>query len=401
MLQFKDLRVMIEGIQSTREFTSLFNSVNIKPYPGVYRDLFPVETRQTFLSVEYNTCPETIQDNDNPKGSRSYSFPFFFILPATTTRPDDGIPRLCQSLPPTFEANIQSSASDLSVQYVIRAIIDCVRVSSRGTSAAGVIEGAREIGFLPYTMIQPPIQTAWFPNEFITRALLPLRRHVFGRRLGCFTLSASEPCPLIYSLPSDLPSTECALKIIASIKVSAISHLQDISLKIKSAISVRTFYSPTPSSCVPGQLSQSRRTGVRFDTKEVGRATQHCAKIDWTPSSESPTANEFGSEGDRDRATSDAKDKTEVGHWETMILVPSKPQEALLPTFCSTLLARSYTLRVYVQLLGVKTERALLEVPLQVVYPVPSKADSASGPERPGPCKGPIILLAQDNVRDF
>ena len=34
------------GIESTREFTSPFNDMNIKPYPGVYRDLFPVETQK-------------------------------------------------------------------------------------------------------------------------------------------------------------------------------------------------------------------------------------------------------------------------------------------------------------------------------------------------------------------
>ncbi|KAL2833803.1 hypothetical protein BDW59DRAFT_156603 [Aspergillus cavernicola] len=125
-LQFKSLKVMFQGLESTRDFTSQLNGNNINLYPVVYRDLVPIEARKLFLNVEYQAPLETIQKSDGPNALKLYTFRFFFIVPSAGPRPDDGIQPLFQTLPPYFETNNSYLAPILSVTYLVHAIICCV-----------------------------------------------------------------------------------------------------------------------------------------------------------------------------------------------------------------------------------------------------------------------------------
>jgi hypothetical protein len=58
--------------------------------------------------------------------------------------------------------------------------------------------------------------------------------------------------------------------------------------------------------------------------------------------------------------------------WVASTGFPIQPQKALLPSFCSALAARSYSLQVQVKVDGAHHDPIDFEVPLQVIYPKPN-----------------------------
>jgi hypothetical protein len=56
------------------------------------------------------------------------------------------------------------------------------------------------------------------------------------------------------------------------------------------------------------------------------------------------------------------------GRWTSNWTIPIEINRCLLPTLCSSLAARLYSLRVQVSVAGVRQEYFKLEVPLQVIH---------------------------------
>ena len=63
--------------------------------------------------------------------------------------------------------------------------------------------------------------------------------------------------------------------------------------------------------------------------------------------------------------------RRQAGRWQTSICVPIMPPRTLQPSFCSHLIARSYSLLLHVSFGGAYTSKIDLRVPLQVAYPQP------------------------------
>ncbi|KAL2803001.1 hypothetical protein BJX63DRAFT_437371 [Aspergillus granulosus] len=399
---------LCSGLESTCEFSSRLNSKNVCPHSAVYRDLFPVEARKLFLYVEYQAPLESIQEKDNQGALKLYSFPFFFIVPSATTRHDDGIQPLCQALPPSFEI-ISHLAPVISITYLVRAVL-CFHTD--GTQDELVATVTKNIKILPYTQIQPPLQTAWFPHEFTPSALIPLRRHIMGRSYGSLNFGAIEPFPLVYSSLSDSPSTNCELTITASITASAVNYLRSISLVINPAIYVRTFYSTRPIPCVSGRKSPTQDKQLRLEINMIQLESQRFVQMNWASKYPSATVHQPGIRAQQNEnesgyldspyepstptpGSSDILPENVLGVWETAIRVSVKPLKALLPTFCSALIARSYSLFLRVRVSGVYTRHVALEIPLQVVYSAPSQMVMALGPVSHGLNTGPTSVVME------
>lgn len=79
------------------------------------------------------------------------------------------------------------------------------------------------------------------------------------------------------------------------------------------------------------------------------------------------------------------------GAWNVTVHIPIKPQTKLLPTFYSSLIARSYSVILRVKLASVHAKKVDPEVPIQVVYLQSFQMATAT---ESGYCAGPAALLA-------
>jgi len=62
------------------------------------------------------------------------------------------------------------------------------------------------------------------------------------------------------------------------------------------------------------------------------------------------------------------------GKWNTTIRLPISTPSSLLPTFCSAIVARQYSLIIHAKVRGMTIKPFALEVPIQVIYPPPDSA---------------------------
>ena len=67
-----------------------------------------------------------------------------------------------------------------------------------------------------------------------------------------------------------------------------------------------------------------------------------------------------------------------VGKWITVLDIPIEVHARLLPTFCSSIVARQYSIILRVKVGGVRQVSFDLEVPLQVIHSSPDTPQSAS-----------------------
>ena len=66
------------------------------------------------------------------------------------------------------------------------------------------------------------------------------------------------------------------------------------------------------------------------------------------------------------------------GKWTATLEIPIKSDTRLLPTFCTSIVARLYTIIVRVKVGGVRRESFDLEVPLQVIHSSPEGSSPVS-----------------------
>lgn len=66
------------------------------------------------------------------------------------------------------------------------------------------------------------------------------------------------------------------------------------------------------------------------------------------------------------------------GRWTSNWTIPIEIDLRLLPTFCSSLVARLYSLMVRVRVTGVRQESFDLEVPLQVIHSLGARLPEAA-----------------------
>lgn len=319
-----------------------------------------------------------------------------------------------------MRASNQELHPDAAVAYVLHASIEY-----REAEALKTVKATRQVHFLPYTEVQPPTDTASFPGEFITHVTLPVWKHTLGGHVGTIAMKIREPPPLAYPSAASCNSTNCILSLTVNAHPQTIQRLRTMSLDVKAAIRVKTFYSADSVPCIPKQTLLTARGVLRLHDEVLKLEEQKFQSLEWNydpkiVDKEGPPAYEsLMDQDDHSSVGSSSKDSSAVaglwswlsgsleatdqntdGGWHASVHISIAPSQTLLPTFCSKLIARQYSLLLRVAVGGVHVKKADFEVPLQVVHLRPTGQANMGLrlSENSTSCLGIAALLDQHDV---
>lgn len=354
--------------------------------------------------MKLNSAKESVREDR----SIVYSFPFFFVVPFGTEGLDDSKPLICRILPPTYRPKALDLDS-ISITYKLYAHVHYRKEQDTGSEVqqtVNKIEKDQIVDYLPYSNVEPPIHVASFPEEFLLKTISPMWKFAFFGRLGNLIMSTHEPLPLAYSLSEDRPSTDLVLSLTAHAPLGAQPNLRAMSLNAKSAIRVKTFYASEQMPCLPTQTFLDRNASIRLHDEIIKLNQTDLTQLDWVwgphfEGNEPPRYEDAVMDDGLERTSINPNTRDNSGYeWRASVRIPIHPHKTMLPTFCGSLISRSYSLILRLRVAGVRTRKADFEIPLQVVYlrPFQVRHDSILD-ERSNSCIGPEGLLAQQVVR--
>jgi hypothetical protein len=152
-------------------------------------------------------------------------------------------------------------------------------------------------------------------------------------------------------------------------------------------VRVKTFFSVKSFPRLPSQTLLGSFSEMRLRDGSIKLETQYVRDVSWgyrfslgsqtdaTPASQLglSISNKVASENGNGQVSMTSEPN---GKWISNWTVPIEVDGRLLPTFCSSLVARFYTLIVRVKVAGARPETFDLEVPLQVIHTPLGKTDS-------------------------
>lgn len=347
-----------------------------------------------FLKIKYGAPLHSVQELDGENGLKQYSIPFSFVIPTEFEYPHDRRPPLCCTLPPSFDYARSgptrwhgSPRPALSVSY---SLVARIQYQEGDDATRRGVEAKQAVTLLPFSDADPPTCIDDFPGEFVLRKTIALRKHALGGRLGDLVVTAGEPPPLIYSSPGAGASTECVIS--ATVRPGSLSpgRLPRLAFDIKAVIRAKTFYSAKPIRCMPRQADLTSKALIRLHDAVLKLEEQRFSALEWEYA---PADNLEGAS--LVRPSSSAHGSV----WRARLTLAIKPPETLPPSFCGTLIARSYSLLVVISVSGARGKKCCLELPFQVVYHGDTERGPGTIPAQPaGGCKGPGALLVQEAV---
>jgi hypothetical protein len=171
----------------------------------------------------------------------------------------------------------------ISVAYKLNSVVRYTKEQDTPIEVSQIakkVETSQHIDFLPYFEVQPPTHVASFPEEFVLKTASPIWKHAFGGRLGDLTMNTTEPLPPVYSSHEDRPSTDLTLSI--SVRAPLIvQRMWAISLEVKPAIRVKTFYATEPMPCLPKQTLLARNQSIRLHDGIIKLEHMGFTQLDW------------------------------------------------------------------------------------------------------------------------
>lgn len=323
------------------------------------------------------------------EGFKSF-IPFNFIISRQIPTADpQRLPDHCSQLPPSAELGAvfidQSSGkryAQPSINYELRALIS---FSAQDEDAVVAVESILPIIIIPHTEEFPPTSTHDFPTEFKEVDSKLLRLSMFGRPTGTMSVSMREPQPLSYSSSSIYAVTEAQLDLefSAADVGDAVLTLQAMKITVHPLIRAKTFYGVESFPRLPSQtlVGVHGRTSMRDNIIRLPR--KELSHLQWQFKYDLEGRSHGDSEGSPpsypmdDSVASQNRPSTETqkqslsqapnGRWIATIRHPIRVESSLLPTFCSAIAARLYTVILHLKVSGIRRESFNLEVPLQVI----------------------------------
>ena len=238
------------------------------------------------------------------------------------------------------------------ISYTIRAIAElrgCV------TEPSLELQDTREIKLIPFTEIGPPLATEDFPGEYTSTSTKSLTKTPFGGFFGEMSISMNEPSPLRFTDVSPSAGTLGYLRIVLRRVGTTASNSEPkrLTCTIRSGIHVKMLSSTMPLRGMPSYSMLKTEKQLRLRASCLDLQTR---KID---------AHSWGREGGN-QLGGDREPRASI--WVTTLILPICGSKRLPPTFCSTLAALRYALRVRLDIGGMYHSPFALEVPLQVLY---------------------------------
>ena len=327
------------------------------------------------------------------------AIPFHFIIAKTISGSTAGPPLLCLRLPPSIELGkvyVDSPSgkrfAQPSISYHLRAV---VMFAEQEQNPAHTAETSIPIVIMPHTEELPPTDTKDFPTEFKLRESRMIRWSSLGRSLGAMTVSMQEPRALTYSLSSAGASTVGFLHLEVESKSTRDIHpcLQAMSFMVLSLLRIKTFYSIRAFPRVPDQSLLTLYGGRRLRDDMMKLETQNIPNVSWGYTydviGDGTIGNATQPDGQSLQSTSKSNPQPPKGKWTAKINCPIRIDSRLLPTFCSPIVARLYSIILRVKVSGIKRESFNLEVPVQVVHTAP-ESFSSEAVQYLGTTTGPV-----------
>lgn len=327
------------------------------------------------------------------------AIPFDFIISRTIASSTTGSPSHCLQLPPSIELGkvyidelSGKRFAQPSISYHVRALVN---LTIGGQDQAQSAETYIPILIMPHTEELPPTDTKDFPAEFKLQESRTIRWSSLGRSFGTMMVSMQEPRALTYDIASIRASTEGVL----SLEVEPTStgdiypSLQAMSFTVLSLVRVKTFYSVNAFPRLPSQTLLTVHGGVRLRDDMIKLETRKIPSVSWGYTYrmvEQAVIDEATQAGGQSlQPASKSNLQPPQGKWTAKINHPICVDSRLLPTFCSSIVARLYSAILRVKVSGIKKESFDLEVPLQVVH-TPPEAQSSEARQYSAAVTGPI-----------
>lgn len=209
------------------------------------------------------------------------------------------------------------------------------------------IEESRDVDFLPYSEVQPLTDIASFPEEFVLKTTSLMWKYAICGRLGGLTISTSEPLPLTSSPHEDRCSTDLTLSLAAHAPL-AVQRLRSVSLDVKPAIRVKTFYASEPMPCLPKQTFLYQNHSIRLQEGIIKLEHVNFTQLDWKycpriETDEPPSYEDAVMENAPERTSTNSSLGPNSGdEWRASVRIPIEPHETILPTFCRSLISRRF-----------------------------------------------------------
>lgn len=344
-----------------------------------------------FLSQAHEILLSNISRRDSPPGAFVFEAPFYFIISRAIpcTNPDS--PEQCLQLPPSLNLGEElvdqctgTRFAQPRITYFLRA---AVSFATGDHQVCKSLETILPITIAPYTEELPPTETEDFPMEFKERESKVLRRSLMGGTLGKMNVSLQEPPALVYDTSSNDSSTMALMRLEFE-STSASSNdvpknLQGLSFTVFSLVRVKTFYSVKSFPRLPSQTLLGSFSKMRLRDGVIKLETQHVRDVSWgyrfslDSQTNATSAFQLSLASPITGVPENGNGRSEPnGKWISNWTIPIEVNGRLLPTFCSSLVARFYTLIVRVKVAGARPEAFDFEVPLQVIHTPPGKTDS-------------------------
>lgn len=292
--------------------------------------------------------------------------PFYFAIPRTIVSSNSGSILHSLRLPPSIELGgviidelSGNRFAQPSISYQVRAI---VKFSGQGEDPMPPTEISTPIIIVPNTEELPPTETKDFPREFLLRESKTIRSSLLGCSHGTMAVSMQEPHALIYTCSSTKASTEGFLNLEVESTSPGNIHqsLQATSITVLSLIRVKTFYSIEAFPRLPSQTLLGVHPGTRLRDDIIKLETQHIPRLFWgykydmaehTMIGEATQCGEDSADSSSTKTCRkswgsgiQAHGHTPPGKWVAKISHPISVDARLLPTFCSSTVARLYSI---------------------------------------------------------
>ncbi len=155
-------------------------------------------------------------------------------------------------------------------------------------------------------------------------------------------------------------------------------YLKDLWLNVKAAIRIKTYHSADALSCMPKQTLLTSRGPMRLHDQLLALEQQVIKNFGWTLRTEASKPNEQTPAANINQQLLSTSPNTLTWYSTVVIPIIIPKDHILLPGFCTTLVARSYSLMARISVSGARVQTLDFEVPIQVVHPCPPQMEEAS-----------------------
>lgn len=324
----------------------------------------------------------------------AYVAPYNFVIPRWVLVQSCDVPEQCLSLPPSLDHRRGltgvKGARGLSQPHIAYNLHLKVVIRSEEICPQTTHEAWEEIKLLPYTDDYPPTDIRDFPGEFVQHMTNTFRTTMFNSMSHRMMMFMEEPAALHLRRLRCTTNTEILVEVeIASGEINVahvgrlISRLQQLKFEINVELRVKTFHSTIPFPKLPSQSPSTSKGQLRLSDEFLKLGTTKTKPAFWNdlPSPSSQLNESIA--GRSSPAIPPSFLTNQPRNYSATIRAPIVLPSTLLPTFCSVVVARQYSLITHVKAAGVSIRAFRLEVPLQVIYPAPTSAGhavSAGGP---------------------